>query len=239
MPAASTTTAVRTFLRALHTGDHDLLASVALPHPELGRLLPDLSSTTPATGGDAPPAEFTAIDLPGERQLITVRQPGRQRLLIVRATEFGPRIDLRHWLAAAQPDDPRRAIARAFYRALLCGDLGTLRTLAFDPTGIEGLGATDRLLSPIDVEATVQALGLIELDLGEAFPVANGVQFVSARHHELGIVVLDGLTPIGAIPFLLRQRDGNWKVVTHHFLQAAAQERAAALRGPGMVVSRR
>ncbi len=222
MPSSTTTAVVRTFLRALRTGDRDLLASVALPHAELGVLLAPPGPKTAAV--ETPLPELTSIDLPGERQLITLQQEQRQLLLVVRATQFGPRLDLRHLIAAAHPDNPCRATARAFYRALLCGDLATLRALAFDTTGIEALGAADGLPSLLDIEPTVQALGLVELGLGEAFTVPNGVQFVSARHLELGIVVLAGLTPTGEIPFLLRPRDDQWKVIALHFLQAAAQE---------------
>lgn len=237
MPSATTLATVRTFLRALHTGDRELLTSVALPHAELGRLLPDPATAGAATSTMTP--SITAVDLPGERELLTVQCEGRQHLLVVHQTQFGPRLDLRLQIAAAQPDDARRTAARAFYRALLCGDLATLRQLAFDATGIEALGTADARPSLLEVEPAVQALALVELGLGEAFPVPNGVQFVSARHLELGIVVLAGLVPNGEIPFLLRQRDGRWRVITLHFLQSAAGPLRSANQGPPVVTSRR
>lgn len=156
-------------------------------------------------------------------------------MLVARATEFGPRLDLRYPIAAQKPDDERRTAARAFYRGLLRGDVPALRSLAYDPTGIEALGSPDATPSLLDVEPTVQSLALGELGLGEPFTVPGGVQFVSAHHLELGIAVLSGLSPTGELPFLLRPRDGAWKVIAFHFLQAAAGE----TRKPPVATSRR
>lgn len=232
MPFAPLLDAVRTLLRALRTGDRDLLASVALPHPELGRLLANPPRALVGAGTDL---DLAALELPGERSLVTARLGDQLHLFVVRATELGPRLDLRHQIAATRPDDERRTAARAFYRGLLRGDVPLLRSLAYDTHGIEALGATDGAPGELDVEAAVQALGLCELGLGEPFTVPGGVQFVSAHHLELGIVVLSGLSTTGEIPFLLRPRDGTWKVIAFHFLQAAAQE----ARHAPVVTSRR
>lgn len=232
MPPASTIAIVRTFLRALRTGDRDLLASIALPHAELGSLLAQGLAWTAVTG-DPSPSDLTFLELPGQRQLISVRTGEAELLLVVHATQLGPRLDLRHPIAARQPDDPRRRTARTFYRALLVGDVDTLRLLAFDAAGVDELVPIGKPLPAQLVESATTTLSLVELDLGEAFAVQSGVQFVSERHRELGIVVLSGLTPTGEVPFLLRPRNAEWRVVTLHFEQAAAAARASAAQAHG------
>ena len=74
-------------------------------------------------------------------------------------------------------------------------------------------------------------LALVELKLGEPFTVPSGTQFVTPRHVEMGIRVYTGLTPDGEIPFLLRERDGAWKVIPFHFIQSVAMARGATF-GP-------
>ena len=171
---------------------------------------------------------FEALMVP-QAERTRVRSEEAGAVLVLHDTPGGPRVDLRYPLAALQPDDERRRTARAFHRAMLLSDLHALRRLAFDDRGLETLvdnhaprGADEPLL------AAVQAMPLVELGLGEPFVVPSGVQFVNARHLEMGITVLGGLTPGGEIPFLLRQRSGEWKVIPFHFLQAAAAARSAS-----------
>lgn len=227
---ASVADAVRTFFRAVLTGDRDLLAGVALPHPDLDHLVP---TRTPRPGvapllAELPRLQLRHDTLPGERHFVQAFVGGELHLLVLRDTLRGPRIDLRYALGALQPDDERRAVARAFYGAMLFGDADALRELAFDARGVELL-AEHR--PPAGEHAqlahVVATLGFAELAVGEPFTVPNGVQFVSERHAEMGIAVFSGLCPSGELPFLLRQRDGAWKVIPFHFVQAAAQARGA------------
>lgn len=226
--------AVRTYFRALLTGDRDLLADVSLPHPELDRLVP----TRHALPGVAPLlADLERLQLrheplPGERHFVQAWVGGVLHLLALRDSLRGPRVDLRYALGALQPDDERRTVARAFYRAMLFGDLDMLRELSFDARGVELLaertppaGEWDQLAHVADM------LGLAELAVGEPVAVPNGVQFVSQRHAEMGIAVFSGLCPSGELPFLLRQRDGAWKVIPFHFIQAVALARGATIGG--------
>lgn len=231
MPApTSLSAATRAYLRALLTGDADLLASISLAHPHRGTLLAgSRREATAALLADVGRAPIASKPLGSERHLVTADLGGVLHVLVLHDTPGGPRVDLRYPLAALQPDDERRCTARAFHRAMLLGDLHALRRLAFDDRGLETLvddkaprGADEPLL------AAVQAMPLVELGLGEPFVVPSGVQFVNARHLEMGIAVLGGLTPGGEIPFLLRQRSGEWKVIPFHFLQAATAARAAS-----------
>ena len=231
MPApGSLSAATRAYLRALLTGDADLLASISLAHPHRSTLLAGARrEATAALLADLARAPIASQPLGSERHLMTVDLGGVLHVLVLHDTPGGPRVDLRYPLAALQPDDERRRTARAFHRAMLLSDLHALRRLAFDDRGLETLvdnhaprGADEPLL------AAVQAMPLVELGLGEPFVVPSGVQFVNARHLEMGITVLGGLTPGGEIPFLLRQRSGEWKVIPFHFLQAAAAARSAS-----------
>lgn len=223
---------VRTYFRALLTGDRELLASTSLPHPELASLVParSPSATVAPMLAELGHLQLTHDELPAERHLVKAFLGGVVHLLVLRDTPLGPRVDLRHAIEANRPDDDRRRAARAFYRALLLGDLPRLRELAFDDRGIELLTGHE---APAGEQAQLlhvaEMLGLVELAVGEPFAVPNGVQFVSDRHAEMGITVFSGLTPSGEIPFLVRQRDGAWKVIPFHFLQAAALSRGATI----------
>ena len=223
---------VRTYFRALLTGDRELLATVSLPHPELGSLVPARSPTAAVAPmlAELGHLQMTHEPLPAERHLVKAFLGGVVHLLVLRDAPLGPRVDLRHAIEANRPDDHRRAAARAFYRALLLGDLPQLRGLAFDDRGIELL-ANHEVPAGEHAQLLHQAemLGLVELAVGEPFAVPNGVQFVSDRHAEMGITVFSGLTPDGEIPFLVRQRDGAWKVIPFHFLQSAALSRGATI----------
>ncbi len=223
---------VRTFFRALLTGDRDLLASVSLPHAELGTLVPTrppIATVTPMLS-EIGRLQLTCDALPSDRHLVRAFFGGILHTLVAQTTPMGPRIDLRYLIAMHAADDARRQVARAFYRALLLGDAATLFDLSFDARGVELLvdgepPAGERA----QLEHIAAAMGLIELAVGEPFVVPNGVQFVDARHIEMGIAVFSGLTTNGEIPFLLRQRDGAWKVIPFHFIQSASLTRGATL----------
>ena len=232
MPASTALAeAVRTYFRALLTGDRDLLAGVSLPHPELDRLVPKRPAlpAVAALLADLERLQLRHDPLPGERHLAQAFVGGVLHLLLLRDTLRGPRVDLRYAIGALQPDDERRAAARGFYRAMLFGDLDTLRDLAFDARGVELLAErTPPAGEHAQLAHVADMLGLAELAIGEPFAVPNGVQFVSQRHAEMGIAVFSGLCPSGELPFLLRQRDGAWKVIPFHFIQAAALARSTS-----------
>lgn len=233
MPApAAVVATVRTFFRALLTGDRELLASVSLPHPELATLTPTQPphASVATMLGELQRLDVRADELPGDRHLVQAGLGGMVHLLVVHESKAGPRVDLRYLIESQKPDDARRTTARAFYRAMLLGDAPTLQRLAFDARGVELLAETPPPAGEHGQLAHVAAaMGLVELSAGEAFAVPNGVQFVGPRHAEMGIVVLSGLTPNGEIPFLLRQRDDEWKVIPFHFVQAAALARTSSL----------
>jgi hypothetical protein len=227
MSASATSHAVRTFLRALLTGDHELLTSVVLPHPDLATLTaarPPFAAVATAVA-DVARAPLRCRELHGERQLVHVRLGSDDHLIVVHSTTAGMRVDARWQLAQRLADDELRRTVRAFYQAWACGNRATLRELAFDTNGIDALAD---LAPPGADPAHAATMVLVELGLGESFAVPHGVQFVSGRHAEMGIRVLNGLLPDAEIPFLLRQRDGAWRVIPFHFLQRTAQPRGAA-----------
>lgn len=222
---------VLAFVRALLRGDVDGLAELALPHPELRQLV------SPAPPGAAQRLldelehpQLHGEELVGDRFVVRLFLGGCLQVLLLRGTKEGWRIEPRYLLAARRADDERQAPARAFYRALLLGDLPTLQHLAFDARGTELLAehAPPRGEHG-QLEHVADALQLIELGIGEPFQVPTGIEFVGQRHRELGIVVLSGLCPSGEIPFLLRQRDGQWRVIAYHFVQQALLQRGASL----------
>ncbi|MBL8755409.1 MAG: hypothetical protein JNK15_19065 [Planctomycetes bacterium] len=228
-PVAAT---ARTFLRAMLTGDRDLLQRSALPDPRLNSLIPaqpPLATIAPMLAViERMPLHGSA--LAGDRWLVQAALNGMVHLLVVQKQTAGEaRVDARYLLSFGTPDDDRTRVARSFYRAMLLGDLAALRELSFDPRGVELLAESAPPHGEhAQLEHIAATMSLIELGLGEAFTVPNAVQFVSARHVEMGIVVLSGLTPNGEIPFLLRQRDGAWRVIPFHFIQGAALARSAA-----------
>jgi hypothetical protein len=220
----------RAFLRAMLTGDRELLRRSALPDPRLAHLAPSqppMASIAPMLAViDRMPLHGSV--LAGDRWLVQATLNGMVHLLVVRQQKPDEaRVDARYLLAFGTPDDERCKVARAFYRAMLLGDLATLRELAFDARGVELLAEQAPPYGEhAQLEHIAATMSLIELGLGEAFAVPNAVQFVGSRHVEMGIVVLSGLTPNGEIPFLLRQRDGAWRVIAFHFIQGAALARA-------------
>jgi hypothetical protein len=223
-------TAVRGFYGALRTGDATELVRHCLPHPELARLLTHPAPATAAArlGADLASLTVRASELPRDRHLVQAWLGNHVQLLAVQATSGGHRVDARYQLAAQRPDDDVRAAARAFYRALVTGDLAALQAASFDARGVELL-ASERG-APVDRwehDLQVQMLALVELGPGDPFEVPTGTQFMGSRHLELGIRVLHGLTQSGEIPFLLRPRDGHWKVLPFYFIQAIAAQRGA------------
>jgi hypothetical protein len=224
-----TTATVRGYFEALRAGDAARLAHHTLPHPELATLVASPPVPTAARHLAALDAlSVRTAELPRDRLLVQAWLGEHVQLLVMQATAAGYRIDARYPIAALRPDDGPRTTARAFYRGLLAGDVAAMQTLAFDARGVELLANGG--LAPVDAwhhELLVEMLVLCELEAGDPFEVPTGTQFVGPRHHELGIRVLQALTPEGEIPFLLRQRDGDWKVIPFHFIQAVAMRRGA------------
>jgi hypothetical protein len=224
--------AVRTFLRAQLTGDLAALTSVCRPCPELALLAP----SKPPVAAVAPMLaeldrlQLSGTELPADRWLARAFLGGVVHVLLLHDAPAGPRVDARYALAACKPDDERRRVARAFYRALLLGDATTLLELAFDARGIELLlDGAPPAGEHAQLEHVAASMGLVQLDVGEPFTVPNGVEFVTARHAEMGIDVFSALAPDAEFPLLLRKRDGAWKVIVWHFVQAAALARGGTI----------
>lgn len=217
-------TAVRAFFHALATADLTRLQQAALQHPDLARLLPARPKANDANtlAAELDRLQVRCEELGGGRHFVQAVAGGSIQLLVVADGPGGPRVDARYPLSALAPDDERRAVARRFYLALLLRDDETLRDLAFDARGLEVLaGPQPPAGEHGQLEHIAEVMGLVQLQPGEPFVVPGGVEFVGARHAELGIEVWSGLTPSGEVPFLLRQRDGAWKVIAFHFVQAA------------------
>lgn len=235
MPApAPVVAAIRGWFEALIAGDAAGLARVALPHPELVELARHRPTADVAARLRAELAspQIRVLELGHDRSLAQVYVGGTVQLLPLQGHDRDVRIDARYLLAARHGDDAPRAVARAFYRALLFHDLHTLTELAFDARGVEVLaeGSAPPPGEHGQLELVVEVLALAELAVGEPFPTPSGLQFVTQKHQELGIRVYRGLVPDGELPFLLRQRDGAWKVIPFHFVQAVVVARGGTLR---------
>jgi acyl-CoA synthetase (AMP-forming)/AMP-acid ligase II len=184
---------------------------------------------------DEPPVNLAVAPIShvaGTKILPTLQRGGTVQLLPLQGHGHDVKIDARYLLAARHGDDAPRAVARAFYRALLFHDLATLTELAFDARGVEVLaeGSAPPPGEQGQLELVVDVLALAELAVGEPFPTPSGLQFVTPRHREMGIRVYRGLVPDGELPFLLRQRDSAWKVIPFHFVQAVVVARGGTLR---------
>lgn len=222
---------VRSFLRACLTGDRELLAKVCRPHAELASLAAKRPSQPPtALLAELDRLQTSVRDVGDEHQLVQAYFGGTVQLVVVHRTPDGPRVDPRYAIEALRPDDERRELIRRFYYALLVGDGDTLRDLAFDARGTELLvGPSAPAGEHGQLEHVAATMGLVRLEQGEPFVVPKGVEFVGPRHAELGIEVWSALTPSGEIPFLLRRRDGAWKVIPFHFIQAAVAARGGSI----------
>lgn len=224
---------VRSFLRAQWTGDRALLARVCRPHAGLDALAAPRAERTGAPGPEVLDRLQTSVhELRLDRHLVHAFFGGTVHLLVVQRDGGELRVDPRYALAALQPDDERRELIRRYYYALLLGDGEALAELAFDPRG------TELLVHPApppgergQLEHVAATMGLVRLEAGESFVVPKGVEFVGPRHAELGIEVWSALAPDGEIPFLLRRRDGAWKVIPFHFIQAAIVARGGPVVG--------
>lgn len=226
--------AARTFLHAQLLGDRELLVSSCLPHPELASLLPT-RPPHPALAerlGELDRMQASTLELRNQRHLVRAYFGGTIHLLVVQETTDGARVDPRYPIEAQRPDDERRALVRRFYLAMLLSDGDQLRELAFDARGVELLvGERPPSGEHGQLEHVVATMGIVQLEQGESFVVPKGVEVLGARHAEFGIQVFRALTPGGEMPFLLRQRDGVWKVVPFHFIQAAVVARGGSILG--------
>jgi hypothetical protein len=224
--------AVRTFLRAQLTGDLAALTSVCRPHPELASLVParpPLPAVAPMLA-ELDRLQLSGTELPADRFLARAYLGGVVHVVLLHDGADGPRVDARYPIAATRPDDERRGVARSFYRALLLGDSDRLHELAFDARGVELLtGSSPPAGEHAQLEHVAATMGLVQLGVGEPFTVPNGVEFVTARHAEMGIDVFSALAPDAEFPLLLRRRDGQWKVIVWHFVQAAALARGGTI----------
>lgn len=222
---------VRSFLRACLTGDRDLLMRVCRPHAELASLAasrPDQAPTQLLAELDR--SQIAVHDLGDDRHLVHAYLGGTVHLVVVHIGPKGPLVDPRYAIEALRPDDERRLLIRRFWFAMLAGDADLLAELSFDARGTELLahGAAPAGEHG-QLEHVAATMGIVQLGQGESFVVPKGVDFVGPRHAELGIEVWSALTPSGEIPFLLRRRDGAWKVIPFHFIQAAVVARGGSL----------
>jgi hypothetical protein len=139
-PAEPLPTLARTCLRALIAHDLPLLESVALPHPGLPTLLAKAQppATQDAIAAELGNLQMFAAPLFDDQQLLTVYFRGSLHLLVATPTPDGTfRLDLRWWIAAAQPRSEREETARAYYHYLLTSNLEGLQALSIDTRGRE------------------------------------------------------------------------------------------------------
>lgn len=222
----------RSFFRAQLLGDRELLVSCCRPHPELASLLPSRPPHAAAATmlAEVDRLQASVLDLGDERHLLRAYFGGTIHLLVVHDTPDGPRVDPRYAIEALRPDDERRALVRRFYLALLLSDGDALRELSFDARGVELLiGNRPPSGEHGQLEHVAATMGIVQLEQGESFVVPKGIEFVGVRHAEMGIQVFRALTPGGEVPFLLRQRDGAWKVIPFHFIQSAIVARGGPI----------
>lgn len=229
---APVVTVVREYLRAMIESDLPALGRVALPDPDLGMLAARLGAEAEERLlAELVDLQIDGEELQGERFLVRARFEGIVHLLLLRTTPSGPRIDARYAIASRKPQNQKQRAARAFYLALLVHDLEALRALSFDAHGVELLAeGAPPTGERAQLDQMAERLAVIELAQGESFPVPTGIEFVGARHAEMGIAVLSGLGASGEIPFLLRQKEHQWRVIPFHFVQKAALARAGAIK---------
>jgi len=220
---------IRAFFAAQVTGDKKALAAVTLPHPQLDVLVPPPPDYRVLTG--FPHLQVDSQETSEGHFFARAFVNGTVQLFVVRATPQGLRIDPRYAIDATREDDEQRRVARRFYLALLTGDVDTMRELSFDARGVELLaeGGSPPAGEHGQLEHVASMVGFTKLEQGEPFQVPTGVRFVEAQHREHGIEVYNALTPDGEIPFLLRRRDGAWKVIPFHFIQAVVQARGGTM----------
>lgn len=226
--------ALRAWLAAVVHGGEPALRRLALPHAGLGALAASAPPPARRSALRAELAQATWRAQPNgsDRQLVHVWLPSRVEVLPFVRTAAGWRVDARWAVAAVSPDDALRRVARAFYGALLTGDLATMQQHAFDARGLELLaGGAPAPVDRWDLDLQAAMIAFVEVADGESYPTPTGPQPVTTRHRDHGIRVLVGLTLAGEVAFLLRQRDGVWTVIPFLFVQAEVLRRGGSL-GP-------
>lgn len=226
---------IRQWFDASFRGDVPELQRLSLPHPEIRQLAALAAPRDRLDQLRAELARGTWRASPLDEHRVLVHFWFQTRLLVMPLvrTDGGWRVDARYAIAAGTPDDALRAVARAFFGALLLGDLETMQAHSFDPRGTEILGGRsvpgpDRW----DLELQAAMLSFVELQVGDSYPTPTGPATVSERHREHGIRILLALGLGGEVPFQLRQKDGVWKVIPFLFVQAEVLRRGGTL-GPG------
>lgn len=232
-PAEPLQTLARTCLRALVHHDLAMLASVALPHPGLPTLLTQSAPTADrgAIAAELDNLQMFTAPLFQDQQLLTVYFRGSLHMLVATPTPDGTyRLDLRWWIAAAQPRSERDATARAYYYYLLTSNLEGLQALSIDSRGLEMLCERPAPSGEHgQLEHVAQTMALVELAPGDAYPTPRGVEKVDERHAKAGLTVLLGLTPEGLMPFVMKQVDGTWKCSPANYILAAVLARGGTI----------
>lgn len=225
--------AVQTCFRAIVRGDGDLLATVAVPDPELG-LLAAQRAPEPARGeleAQIETMQMWCDELHEGRLLVTAHFRGSLHPLVAVPRAHGAHaLDLRWWIAAQKPRSERDETARRFYAALLTGDLATIQRLAIDARGTELLTQNAPPSGEHgQLEHVAESMALVEIGPGDTYPSPQGVERVDERHAKAGLTVLLGLTGEGIVPFLMKRVDGEWRVSPAPWIFAVIQARGGKI----------
>ena len=218
--------AIRATFRAVVGGDRAALAQSALPCPDVDALFarpfpPELRAQLLE---QIPGMQVSGRDVSDDRVYAHAYFRGLLHPVVVVRDGARWRMDLRWWASAAKGPNPMHAVAREFLFAMISCDEERLPQLAYDRQGLEILLRERPPAGELAQVAHVcQEMQLAELEVGERFPnLIGGTDTVTQKHRDLGIHVLIGLFNGGEMPFLMRQKDGEWKVIPFHFLRAAA-----------------
>ena len=233
-PSEPLRSAVQTCFRAVLRGDLDLLASVAIPDPELcllaARRVPDAARGE--LEGQLESMQMWCDELFEGRLLVTAHFQGSLHLLVaVPKADGSHALDLRWWIAAEKPRTERDETARRFYAALLTGDLATIQQLAVDVRGTELLTQNPPPRGEHgQLEHVAESMALLEIGPGESYPSPQGVERVDERHAKAGLTVLLGLTGEGLVPFLMKRIDGQWRVSPALWILSIVKARGGTIK---------